>query len=248
MITKGIIVKLVGDKATVRLPIFDGIEGAQNSTADINLSQATTCTLPNASNLLSVNDVVYVAFEDDDISKPVIIGHLKKDGLTDTKPNLKLNQLSTESITKLSDRTSIGDISSTEIKMLKGVQSNIQLQLDNIKETHLPLTGGIVTGDLEVKGSLTLSQDLDITGELENLNVKGDATVQGNTTLNTLNMKSKITVPNTSGKSDIEGSSYVSLGVDGNVRYVFENSQFRPAATTVANTKSTLSIGASSYK
>ena len=121
MVTKGIVIELIEDKAIVRLPIFDGIEGTQNATGKNNLSKATVCTLPNATNVLSVDDIVYVAFEDDDISKPVIIGHLKKERLTKTTPSLKLGELSTSSTTNLSEYTSIGNITPTEIKMLKGV-------------------------------------------------------------------------------------------------------------------------------
>lgn len=251
MVTKGIVVELIEDKAIVRLPIFDGIEGTQNATGKNNLSKATVCTLPNATNVLSVDDIVYVAFEDDDISKPVIIGHLKKEGLTKTTPSLKLGELSTSSTTNLSEYTSIGNITPTEIKMLKGVQKNIQLQIDNVRETYLPLLGGVIEGDLEVKGSLTLSQDLDITGELQNLDVVGYANVQGDTTLNTLNMKSTINLPTfkLGDAPAINGTGQTTIGNNRNVQYVFENSHFRPSISTFdKDGKSTLSIGTSNYK
>ena len=77
MITKAIVTQLVPpNKFKVRIPIFDGFSGQQGAVSDEHLSNATLCTLPNSDNVINVGDIVYVAFEDNDAGRPVILGHL----------------------------------------------------------------------------------------------------------------------------------------------------------------------------
>lgn len=139
MITKGIIEEIISPyKAKVRLPIFDGIEGSQTALSMKDLSAATICTLPNLTSVVSVGDIVYVGFEDDDIARPIILGHLSKESGTDTKAILTLDGLNVEGITKLSEQTNIGKVKPTEIARLTGVKANVQDQLNNLSQ-YTPL-------------------------------------------------------------------------------------------------------------
>jgi hypothetical protein len=139
MITKGIVEEIVSPyKAKVRLPIFDGIEGSQTALSTKDLSAATICTLPNLTSVVSVGDIVYVGFEDDDIARPVILGHLSKESGTDTKAILTLDGLNVEGITQLSEQTNIGKVKPTEIARLTGVKANVQDQLNNLSQ-YTPL-------------------------------------------------------------------------------------------------------------
>ena len=145
MITKGYVVEIIDEfNIKVRMPIIDAIEGAREATTNDNLSIATICSLPNISNQLSVGDVVFVGFEDNDIGKPVILGHLFKqdsniisDNSVPLYNNTLLNgvfgQLFTNSITKLNKITYIGDITPTEISYLQGAKDNLQAQIDELK-------------------------------------------------------------------------------------------------------------------
>lgn len=135
MITKGIVQDIIDDYTIrVRLPIYDGTEKSQQGTPNSSLSLATICSLPNSSSFVDLGDIVFVAFEDDDMGKPVIIGHLFKEAVTNTKLNLELNSLITNSNTKLYKDTWIGDVNPIEISYLKGVNGSIQAQLNNIIE------------------------------------------------------------------------------------------------------------------
>lgn len=135
MITKGIVEDIVDKyQARVRLPIFDKVDGAKNATKDEDLSIGTVCCLPNSSYQVNVGDVVFVGFEDNDISKPIILGQLYRDVDSNTLMTLILGTLETKTSTVLSENTTIGDVSANEIKCLSGIKTNIQQQLNSIIE------------------------------------------------------------------------------------------------------------------
>ena len=78
MITKATVLYAIPgtNKFKVRIPLFDGIDGGITSTPDRLLADATLCTLPNIDNVVRPGDVVFVAFEENDMGKPVILGQL----------------------------------------------------------------------------------------------------------------------------------------------------------------------------
>lgn len=82
MITKAEIVEIIKPIDSdptffkVRMPIFDGDGVLKSSTPFEDLSLATACLSPYVTNSLKVGDKVFVAFEDNDVSKPVILGPL----------------------------------------------------------------------------------------------------------------------------------------------------------------------------
>lgn len=133
MITKGIVESIV-DKYSikVRLPIFDKAKDTKNATPTQDLNNATICTLPNSEGQLSEGDIVFVGFEDNDTSKPIILGQLYRDIDQQTLMSLTLGALTTTSTTNLNKLTTIGDVKSNEIECLVGIKSNIQQQLNEI--------------------------------------------------------------------------------------------------------------------
>lgn len=133
MITKGIIEGLDGYKALVRLPIFDGNEASKVSTKSNNLSKATYCSIANVEIPFAKGDIVFVGFEDNDTSKPIILGHLYKSTKQSATPGLNLSTLNTSSTTKLSESTYIGNVKPNELAYLTGLKANIQRQLDELK-------------------------------------------------------------------------------------------------------------------
>lgn len=135
MITKGIVEDIIDTyQVRVRLPIFDKVDGAKNATKNEDLSIGTVCCLPNSSYQVNVGDVVFVGFEDNDISKPIILGQLYRDVDSNTLMSLVLGTLETKTSTVLSKNTTIGDVSANEIKCLSGIKTNIQQQLNSIIE------------------------------------------------------------------------------------------------------------------
>lgn len=140
MITKAIVEEIISpSQIRVRIPTLNAVQGAKQSTPTDELSIATICTLPNAKNLVSTGDIVYVGFEDNDLSKPVILGHLLRassDKLFDgTLPDLQIRSLNVQYNASLPLATTIGGVSSNEIQYLRGVRNSLQQQIDDITST-----------------------------------------------------------------------------------------------------------------
>lgn len=137
----------------VRIPTYDAIEDARGGTLNKDLSYATICALSNSGNNVQNGDVVFVSFEDDDLGKPVIIGHLVKEEKDESYSDASFRLLNTKSTTTLYKDTYIGDVTPQEIASLKGIKFNIQEQFNNINTngTYIP-QGGTLTAPLTVTG------------------------------------------------------------------------------------------------
>lgn len=138
MITKAIVEEIISPYSIrVRIPILNAIQGAQNSTPTSELSAATICTIPNARNNVQIGDIVFVGFEDNDLSKPIILGHLFKENndnrdYTGTLLELMLNSIAVQFDASLPENTYIGEVQPSELQMLRGQTSNIKDQFDSI--------------------------------------------------------------------------------------------------------------------
>ena len=140
MITKGIVEQIIdATHIKVRMPFIDGISGNKQATPTDLLSDAIICALPNSNNIVNEGDIVFLGFENNDIGKPIILGHLFKE--SNTYIDLIIRKLEVNSSCYLPSETSIGDITSTQLKMLSGLSSNIQGQLDAITDRLSKLEG-----------------------------------------------------------------------------------------------------------
>ena len=142
MIAKGIVEKIYSpNKYAVRIPIFDKSTTDNGRTPTDQLGVAQICTLPNCTPNVRVGDVVFVAFENNDISSPVIIGYMYLDKEYMTRQGISAESIEVVSTAKLPQQTTIGDVSAQEIGYLKGLTANLQSQLmyileeiDNLKQ------------------------------------------------------------------------------------------------------------------
>lgn len=80
MLQKGII-ETIEDKYTVkvRVPKYDKLESSASGTRSEDLATGIVCTLPGMNLTYAVGDIVLVDFENDELSKPVILGLLYRD-------------------------------------------------------------------------------------------------------------------------------------------------------------------------
>ena len=137
MFTRAIIEeKITPYQNKVRIPIFDRSKDASlhTKTKDLNIAVAS---LPKGIyNNLDVNDVVFVAFEDNDLGAPVIIGQLYREALTKDSSNPLLNSrvLNVSDQATLPINTTIGTIDYSKIFFLDNVKSDIQAQIDDISK------------------------------------------------------------------------------------------------------------------
>ena len=92
MLQKGII-ETVEDKFTVkvRVPRYDKLSSSADGTSTKDLSRGIVCTLPGMNVTYAIGDVVLVDFENDELSKPVILGLLYRE--QESKSVLELKQV-----------------------------------------------------------------------------------------------------------------------------------------------------------
>ncbi len=110
MIAKAVIEEQVGNKFKVRIPLF---ESAGNKNECI--LTATLSYVPGNLDSYVVGDVVFVAFENNQISNPVIIGKLY---LGEEKSNTNLSQSSVLKVineANLPNQTAIGEFSPSQV-------------------------------------------------------------------------------------------------------------------------------------
>ena len=137
MVTKAIVESIDNIYSIkVRIPILDSGKEFTDATLYNNLSEATVCLPPRASYIPQIGDIVFVAFEDNDKGKPIIIGCLFKESGNTSQINIELNDLKVNSKSVLSNNTTIGDITYEEIKYLAGLKQSVQSTFNNI-ETRL---------------------------------------------------------------------------------------------------------------
>ena len=133
MITRGVIEKSIDDyRVKVRLPSIDRVTSSSIHTSTEDLNTAIFATVPGCEVHLQPGDVVIVSIEDDDQSA-IILGYLYRLESIDKHCSYNMDSLVVENKAHLSKNTTIGDVKSTEISHLKGLNENLQKQLDDIK-------------------------------------------------------------------------------------------------------------------
>lgn len=133
MITRGIIEKVISKYSyLVRIPVYNQVTSAANYTPTDELSVATVCVQAGNSPKYKLGDIVYIDFEDSDIGQPIILGLLYRENMTSTANNTEVSSLTVSVNAKLSEDTSIGEVTGNEISQLKGAADNIQWQIDKL--------------------------------------------------------------------------------------------------------------------
>ena len=123
-----------GYRIKVRIPFFDKMNNTTGATSNYNLYTASVCTTPGCKPSFVPGDVVYVDFENNDYSLPVIVGVLhRRDTLSSS--DIYLQSLNVEVSSNLPEDTSIGEVSKDNIKTLIRATDNIQAQLTILSES-----------------------------------------------------------------------------------------------------------------
>lgn len=110
MIYKAIIDSLLdgGYRAKIRIPYLDKPHTVAASKSNFNLYIANICTMPGCYPTYMPGDVVYVNFEQDDMSKPFIIGALYRKEMT-SKINIEVDDIKI-------DKADIKDLVGVEVR------------------------------------------------------------------------------------------------------------------------------------
>lgn len=90
----------------------DTIEGSFNNKLSQFVMEAHVCGIPGIKSHIKVGDTVYVGFEDNDMGKPIILGHLLThyiEGARSNYPSTTLESLDVKNSLKIPTNTVIGD-------------------------------------------------------------------------------------------------------------------------------------------
>lgn len=135
MLTKGYIQAVLSPHSVrVRLPIFNKVENVQGATPVEELSTAPICTLPHFIQNPQIGDIVFVDFEEDQYSHPVVLGYLS---IENNKPNFvsaTLEDLTALGKTRLGTDTNIGEIDYKNIATLKGMEKLITEEFNSVRQ------------------------------------------------------------------------------------------------------------------
>lgn len=133
MITRGIVEQSIDEyRVKVRIPTVDRVDTSSVHTSTDNLNTAVFATLPGCEVHLQPGDVVIVSIEDSGESA-VILGYLYRMESVEKRCSYRADSLIVDNVTQLSKDTSIGEVQATEIAHLKGLNENLQQQLDELK-------------------------------------------------------------------------------------------------------------------
>lgn len=126
MLTKAYISDIINSNSIkIRMPLFNKIDGVNGATPKSELSIACVCSLPNFITAPQTGDIVIVGFEEDDTSKPVILGYLSKNTESNSMTDIKCNKLVAIDDVELNEHTTIGEVLPENIKCLKNLKANI---------------------------------------------------------------------------------------------------------------------------
>lgn len=118
MITKAIIEQITDDgyHFRVRIPILHKIEDAPGATPFKELPIALMCYAPGCKPNLSVGDVVYVGFENNQYSEPVILGMLFNENYIESSASIRADSIDASVNVNLpSTNVNFGNISISDL-------------------------------------------------------------------------------------------------------------------------------------
>lgn len=116
MITKAKIESILndGNYATVRIPMYNKASTAVGATHSNHLNSAPIVALPGITPKYQVGDTVYVAFEDDDTSQPVILGNIIS-AATNSISNIKVHSIEATSDIQMPGKINLGNTEYNEV-------------------------------------------------------------------------------------------------------------------------------------
>lgn len=177
MITKAIIEKVISDyEVKVRIPLLDSTTAFKQSVDIDGLSSATICISPKSRFIPAVGDIVFVAFEDNDAGKPVIIGCLQKETGNISSLDLNVESLNASSSINLSNNTTIGDLSYEKINSLFDIKDQ---EIDDLKKRDIVKLYDAVGQNID--GAMTQKATTDaLAKKMDNFSISIGSTNGGN--------------------------------------------------------------------
>ncbi len=198
--TRAIVEGMVDDfHYRVRIPVLNKIAAAIGATPVEELSIATIAIPPGVSPKFRSGDIVFVEFEEGDTSKPVIVGSLFNTLDSQIVSDAKFDSLSVNVNTTLKRETQIGEVTADNIANIKGLNTNVQYEIDSNKAKHIEFVSqisdihsdiGEVNKEINNINSVNEKQDTKIE-KVENRVTKIETTLEGPLILSNLSYGTK---------------------------------------------------------
>ena len=144
MITKAIVEEKINQyQYRVRIPIFDRVNDSPQHTDFKDLAIATVSTPRGINNNIQVGDVVFVGFEDNNASQPIILGHLYREQLTkEDQSFLNISQINVSGHAQLPLSTRIDNLNiydeivslESTIEDLKSTINELNLKINSLQQ------------------------------------------------------------------------------------------------------------------
>lgn len=150
MITKAKVEQISPDgyHVKVRIPTLHKIEGAPGATPFEELPYALVCYAPGCKPNLTVGDIVYVGFENNQISEPVILGMLLNNTFTNSSTTINADSLNVNIDAQLPyNQTNVGNINVSDLannislSTLNGLNNKIELLENHINNCSIVVSG-----------------------------------------------------------------------------------------------------------
>lgn len=193
--TRAIVEGMVDDfHYRVRIPVLNKIAAAIGATPVEELSIATIAVEPGVSPKFRSGDIVFVEFEEGDTSKPVIVGSLFNTLDSQIVSDAKFDSLSVNVNTTLQRETQIGEVTADNIANIKGLNTNVQYEIDSNRVQHTEFVSqisdiqsdiGEISKEINDINSVNAEQDIKIE-KVEKRVTKIETTLEGPLILNNL--------------------------------------------------------------
>ena len=163
MITKGQVLNINSDNTLqVRIPLFESATGTRNN----QIVKCTVCYNPGNLNGYVIGDVVFVAFEDNEIDKPVVIGKLYLGDEKEATNHSYSNSLTVEGNASLPASTTIGNLDFVKIKNIFNELDILNTYIDQLEDKIQKLNTEIAAINVPAQqATFTIIKD-----ELTNIN------------------------------------------------------------------------------
>ena len=193
--TRAIVEGMVDDfHYRVRIPVLNKIASAIGATPVEELSIATIAVAPGVSPKFRSGDIVFVEFEEGDTSKPVIVGSLFNTLDSKIVSDAKFDSLSVNVNTTLQRETQIGEVTADNIANIKGLNTNVQSEIDSNRVQHTEFVSqisdiqsdiGEINKEINDINSVNAEQDIKIK-KVEKRVTEIETTLEGPLILNNL--------------------------------------------------------------
>ena len=198
--TRAIVEGMVDDfHYRVRIPVLNKIAAAIGATPVEELSIATIAVEPGVSPKFRSGDIVFVEFEEGDTSKPVIVGSLFNTLDSQIVSDAKFDSLSVNVNTTLKRETQIGEVTADNIANIKGLNTNVQYEIDSNRVQHTEFVSqisdiqsdiGEINKEINDINNINDKQDIKIE-KVENRVTNIETTLEGPLILNNLSYGTK---------------------------------------------------------